>query len=190
MNFYLKTLGERFNIKELVFLLPEVPELLPLSQSSDISPQRINWLETKNVDLVEQPLPANKLEDTFWVKERVNLPLIADESVKNSTDVEEAAEAFDGINVKLMKCGGILEAIKMIRLAKRKNLKIMIGCMVESSLGISAAANLLPLVDYADLDSNLLITNDPFKGLKSKNGIVTVPDVPGLGVLPNDGVFS
>lgn len=146
--------------------------------------EKINWLETQNVEFIEQPLPAGQIEETMWLKERVNLPLIADESVKNSKDINKVADAFDGINIKLMKCGGILEAIKMIRLARQQKLTVMLGCMTESSLGISAAANLLPLADYADLDSHLLITNDPFEGLGFENGIVKVPEVPGLGIAP------
>jgi len=152
--------------------------------------EKINWLQTQNVELVEQPLPHDKIEDNLWIKERVNIPIIADESVKNSADIDKISDFFDGINIKLMKCGGILEAIKMVRNAKQKQLKVMIGCMTESSLGISAAVNLLTLVDYADLDSHLLITNDPFVGIQLENGQISVSKNPGLGVKPKGIYFN
>ena len=148
--------------------------------------EKINWLQTQNVELIEQPLPVDRIEDNLWIKERVNLPIIADENVKDSQDIVHISTYFDGINIKLMKCGGILEAIKMARIAKQNNLKVMIGCMIESSLGISAAVTLSPLADYVDLDSHLLITNDPFDGLSITNGKVKTSEDFGLGVVPND----
>jgi L-Ala-D/L-Glu epimerase len=151
--------------------------------------EKIKWLETQNVQFVEQPLSSKNNESMIYVKERVNLPLIADESVKNSAGIAEIKNYFDGINIKLMKCGGILEAIKMVRLAREYNLKVMVGCMSESSLGISAAANLLPMVDYADLDSHLLIKNDPFDGLKLEDGYLQVAETHGLGVFPKNNIF-
>lgn len=151
--------------------------------------EKIRWLETQNVQFVEQPLSSKKNEDMIWVKERVSLPLVADESVKNSTSITNIKDYFDGINIKLMKCGGILEAIKMVRLAREHQLKIMVGCMTESSLGIAAASNLLPLVDYADLDSFLLVNNDPFDGLNLVDGQLQVSETFGLGVFPKNGIF-
>jgi len=145
--------------------------------------EKIRWLETQNVELVEQPLPAAEIAETQWVRERVNLPLIADESVLDSRSIPKIAEAFDGVNIKLMKSGGLLEAIRMIRIARLLNLKIMLGCMVESSLGIAAVAQLLPLADYADLDSHLLIKNDPFAGVQITQGQIVIANQPGLGVV-------
>jgi L-alanine-DL-glutamate epimerase-like enolase superfamily enzyme len=146
--------------------------------------EKINWLETQNVELVEQPLPAEDIENMKWIRARVNLPLFADESVKTEKDIDKLTDAFDGINIKLMKCGGITEAMKMIKKAQQLNLKTMIGCFIESSLGITAAAHIAPLFDYIDLDGALLIKTDPFRGVKFINGQFTLPDMPGLGVEP------
>ncbi|HDL18304.1 MAG TPA: dipeptide epimerase, partial [Bacteroidetes bacterium] len=152
--------------------------------------EKIKWLETQNVELVEQPLKSDRIEDTLWIKERVNMPIIADESVKDSSDIEKITGAFDGINIKLMKSGGILEAIKMIRIARQHQLKVMIGCMMESSLGIAAACNLQSMVDYVDLDSHLLMKNDPFQGLSLINGKIIRAGSAGLGVQPVAGLFE
>lgn len=146
--------------------------------------EMINWLADKGVEFVEQPLPAANLDDYRWLKERVKIPIIADESVHKSCDVPALASAFHGINVKLMKCGGIQEALRLVAVARAFGLKLMIGCMIESSLAIAAAAALTPLFDYADLDGNLLIDNDPFKGLKLDKDRWLLPDRPGLGVEP------
>jgi L-alanine-DL-glutamate epimerase-like enolase superfamily enzyme len=146
--------------------------------------EMINWLADKGVEFVEQPLPAANLDDYRWLKERVKIPIIADESVHKSCDVPALASAFHGINVKLMKCGGIQEALRLVAVARAFGLKLMIGCMIESSLAIAAAAALTPLFDYADLDGNLLIDNDPFNGLKLDKDRWLLPDRPGLGVEP------
>lgn len=145
--------------------------------------RKIEWLAQNGVDLVEQPMPADMLEETAWVRERAKIPIVADESVKSSKDIPKLAEAFDGINIKIDKAGGLQEALRMIWMARSLNMKIMLGCMVSSSLSITAAAHLSPLVDYADLDGNLLISNDPFEGVKVKDGWLILPDRPGLGVI-------
>lgn len=146
--------------------------------------REIEWLATQNVELVEQPMPAREVEAMAWLKPRSPLPLIADESVRTPADVLPAAEVFHGINIKLAKCGGILPAREMIVLARHAGLAVMLGCMVESSLGIAAAAHLAPLVDYADLDGNLLIAHDPFEGHGLVDGRIVLNDAPGLGVTP------
>ncbi len=146
--------------------------------------KKILWLEKQGVQVVEQPMPAGSLEEMKWLRKRVHVPLMADESVETASDIPRLAGAFDAINIKLMKAGGIQEAMRMIWLAKSLGLKIMLGCMIESSVGITAAAHLSPLVDYADLDGNLLISNDPFVGVKVKHGKLILPDGPGLGVKP------
>ena len=143
---------------------------------------KINWLATQNVEFVEQPMPADALDDLRWVKERVSLPIVADENVKTAADIPRLAGLFDGINIKLMKSGGVQEAMRMIHVARAVGLKIMLGCMVESSLAISAAAHLSPLVDWADLDGNLLISDDPFRGVRVERGKLLLPERPGLGV--------
>jgi len=153
-------------------------------RSREEAASKVDWLEKNGVEFVEQPLPANMLEETAWVRERTALPLIADESVMRASDIPKLAGAFDGINIKLMKAGGILEALKMIWLAQSLGMKTMLGCMVESSLAISAAAALSPLVDYADLDGNLLILDDPFDGVHVRDGRLILNDRPGVGAIP------
>ena len=146
--------------------------------------EKISWLASKGVDLIEQPMPASMPDETSWLRERVDIPLIADESVRTAADIPELSRAFDGINIKLMKAGGLQEALRMIWLARAMDLKVMLGCMVETSVAISAAASLSPLADYADLDGNLLITNDPFTGVTLDQGKLILSSSPGIGVAP------
>ena len=126
---------------------------------------RLEWLESMGVELVEQPLPAGQIEEMRELRRLSPLPLFADESVHRAADIPRLAGAFDGINIKLMKCGGLAEARRMIAVARAHGMQVMLGCMVESSLAITAAAHLSPLVDHADLDGNLLIKDDPFVGV-------------------------
>jgi len=142
----------------------------------------INALAPYNIEFVEQPIPADDLAGLKLIRDNVPLPIIADESCVIVGDIPRIAGCVDGINIKLMKCGGIHQALKMIHVARAHNLRIMIGCMIESSLAITAAAHLTPLVDYADLDGNLLIDNDPYEGVKVVNGKLVLPDTPGLGI--------
>ncbi|MBI1788008.1 MAG: dipeptide epimerase, partial [Acidobacteria bacterium] len=144
--------------------------------------RKINWLESQGAEFVEQPLPAAMLEETRWVRSRVHIPLIADEACLHPADIPKLAAAYDGVNIKLMKCGGVWEAFRMIQIARGLGMKVMLGCMIESSVGIAAAAHLSPLVDYADLDGNLLIANDPYAGIGVKQGKLILPDRPGLGL--------
>jgi len=144
--------------------------------------KKIRWLQRMGVELIEQPLPAAMLEETAWLRERVEMPILADEAVTRAADIPRLAQAYDGINIKLMKAGGIQEAMRMIHIARALGLKIMLGCMIESSVAISAAAQISPLVDYADLDGNLLIANDPFAGVTVDRGRLILPDRPGLGI--------
>ncbi|HRE08707.1 MAG TPA: dipeptide epimerase [Opitutaceae bacterium] len=146
--------------------------------------RKIEWLARRNVLFIEQPMPKEQLEDTAWLRERSPLPLIADENVQRLADVARLAGVFDGINIKLMKCTGLREAHAMITLARALGLKTMLGCMTETSCAISAAAQLSPLVDWADLDGALLIRNDPFLGATVVDGRVTLNDHPGIGVSP------
>lgn len=148
---------------------------------------RLEWLAKMGVEFVEQPLPANRLEETRELRRRSPLPFAADESVGRAADIPRLAGAFDIVNIKLMKCGGIGEALRMIHVARAHGLQVMLGCMVESSLGITAAAHLSPLVDYADLDGPLLVRNDPFVGATFAGGRIVLPDAPGLGVRRRDG---
>lgn len=144
--------------------------------------EKIRWLADQNVEFVEQPLPAAMVEETAWLRERAPLPIVADEAVKTAADIPKVAHAYDGINIKLMKSGGLLEALRMIHLARALDLKIMLGCMIESSLAISAAAQLAPYTDWIDLDGNLLLREDPFRGVRIERGKVLYNELPGLGV--------
>ena len=143
---------------------------------------RLEWLARLGVELVEQPLPADRIEETRELRRRSPLPFYADESVHRASDIPRLAGAFDGINIKLMKCGGLGEALRMIAVARALGMKVMLGCMIESSLGITAAAHLSPLADTADLDGNLLLEHDPFVGATVQSGRLVLPDGPGLGV--------
>ena len=144
--------------------------------------RRIRWLETQGVEFVEQPMPAEMLDEMRWVRQRVHMPIIADESCQRAGDIPKLRGIFDGVNIKLDKSGGILEAYRMISIAKSLGMKTMLGCMVSSSASVTAAAHLSPLVDYADLDGNLLIANDPFQGVQVERGKLILPDRPGLGL--------
>ena len=142
----------------------------------------INALAPYNIEFVEQPVVAHDLAGLKLVRDNVEVPVFADESCVTVDDIPRVADCVDGINIKLMKCGGIRQALKMIHVARAHNLRVMLGCMIESSLAITAAAHLTPLVDYADLDGNLLIDNDPYEGVRVVNGKLELPDAPGLGV--------
>lgn len=147
--------------------------------------RKINWLEKMGVEFIEQPMPAPMLEEARWVRSRVHIPIIADEACLHAADIPKLRDAFDGVNIKLDKSGGVLEAYRMIQIAKALGMKTMLGCMISSSVTVTAAAHLSPLVDYADLDGNLLISNDPFRGVTVKNGRLILPGSPGLGLSPN-----
>ncbi len=146
--------------------------------------RKINWLESQGAEFVEQPMPASMIEETRWVRRRVHIPIIADEACLHPRDIPRLVDAYDGVNIKLMKCGGILEAYRMIQIAKSLGMKTMLGCMIETSIGVTAAAHLSPLVDYADLDGNLLIANDPYVGVRVKKGKLLLSEAPGLGLRP------
>ena len=143
----------------------------------------IYWLREHGVVMVEQPMPVGRVDDQAWLNERSPLPLFADESCQRLVDVPGLKDLFSGINIKLMKCTGLREAHKMVDLARALGMKVMLGCMTETSCGVSAAAQLSPAVDFADLDGNLLISNDIFDGVKVVNGKLTLPDRPGIGVV-------
>jgi L-Ala-D/L-Glu epimerase len=142
----------------------------------------IHWLKEKGIVFVEQPMPKGSVDDITWLTANSPLPVIADEAVQTAADLKKIDGVYNGINVKLMKCGGMHAAYTMIRMARAMNLKVMIGCMTETSCAVTAAAQLSPLVDWADLDGNLLIDNDLFEGLKIKDGKIILPDLPGIGI--------
>jgi L-alanine-DL-glutamate epimerase-like enolase superfamily enzyme len=140
--------------------------------------EMIEWLAAdKNIQFVEQPMPASAPEaDWIWLKQRSPLPIFGDESYHFASDAERAAELFHGVNVKLVKTGGLNPAIDALRAARKVGLKTMIGCMIETSVLVSAAAHLAELADYLDLDGNLLITNDPYRGVKAEKGMLSFAD--------------
>jgi len=143
----------------------------------------IYWLKEKGVVFVEQPMPKGQVDDMAWLTEYSPLPTMADEAFQRLPDiVDKIKGVYSGINIKLMKSTGLYEAQKMITVARALDMKVMVGCMTETSCGVSAIAQLSPLVDWADLDGNLLIKNDPFTGMKVVNGKVTLNDWPGIGV--------
>ena len=142
----------------------------------------IFWLKEHGVVLVEQPLPKDHLDDTAWLTERSPLPIIADEAIQRLKDIPRLKGAYSGINIKLMKCTGLLEARKMIAYARAEGMSVMLGCMTETSCACTAAAHLAPAADFCDIDGNLLITNDLFKGMTVRDGLMVLPDGPGLGL--------
>ena len=147
--------------------------------------QALNTIERLvdyEIEFVEQPLPPHDVEGLRFVRDRSPLPIIADESCLVATDIPRLAGAVDGINIKLAKCGGLREAHKMVATARAHGMLVMMGCMIETSLGISAAAQLSPLLDYADLDGAALLADDPFRGASIEGGTITIPTGPGLGV--------
>jgi L-alanine-DL-glutamate epimerase-like enolase superfamily enzyme len=143
---------------------------------------RIKELARFDVEFVEQPVPAADLAGMGFVREHSALPIIADESCIVPSDIPKVAPYVDGINIKLMKCGGVYPAWQMIQIARAHNLKVMMGCMIESSIAITAAAHLSPLLDYADLDGHLLVADDPYRGVTVENGRLKLGNAPGLGI--------
>lgn len=143
----------------------------------------IHWLKEKGVVMVEQPMPVSMLDDIAWITERSPLPIFADESIQRLRDIPGIKGAFTGINIKLMKCTGMHEAWKMLNYARAEGMRVMIGCMTETSCACTAAAHLSPAVDFADLDGNLLIANDRFSGMTVEGGRMILPDRPGLGLI-------
>ncbi len=142
--------------------------------------EMLEWLASDgHIQFVEQPMPRTTSEkDMIWLKERSPLPLFADESCHNIKDIPRCAECFHGVNVKLVKTGGVSMAHDTLQLARKSGLKTMLGCMIETSVLISAAANLAELTDFIDVDGNILITNDPYLGVTSKKGILSFASAP------------
>ncbi len=143
----------------------------------------IHWLSERNVRMIEQPMSRYMLDETAWITERSPLPIFADEACQRLTDIQGLKGAYSGINIKLMKCTGMREAREMVTVAKALHMKLMIGCMTETSCAISAAAQLISQMEWADLDGNLLISNDCFKGAEICDGKVKLNDLPGIGVV-------
>ena len=143
-----------------------------------------DFLADNEVEMLEQPVAANDIEGLRFVRNRSKLPVFADESCLVATDVAKLAGAVDGINIKLAKCGSLREALRMVHAARALDMQVMAGCMIESSLGISAIAQISPLLDSADFDGAALLSNDPFRGVTIAGGTVHLTDAPGLGATP------
>lgn len=146
--------------------------------------EEIFWLAEQGVVMVEQPMAKERVDDNAWLTEHSPLPIFADESVQRLADVSDLKGVYSGINIKLMKCTGMREGWKMANLARSMGMKVMVGCMTETSCAVSAAAQFSPYVDFADLDGNLLISNDRFSGVTVVDGKLTLPERPGIGVIP------
>jgi L-alanine-DL-glutamate epimerase-like enolase superfamily enzyme len=144
--------------------------------------EKTRELHRRGVELIEQPIPHEDEDGLRELKRVSPLPVILDESISDAADVRRCRDQGHGINIKLMKCGGITPALEMIHAARELGLEVMLGCMIETSIGVTAAAHLSPLVDYADLDGNLLLARDPFEGVRVRGGKLILPEVPGLGV--------
>ena len=178
----------RENDKEMVETIrsaTKVPLAVDVNQGwkeKEKALEMINWLKEMGVVMVEQPMPKGQVDDMAWLTARSPLPVFGDESVQRLPDVIKAAGVYHGINIKLMKCTGMREAFVMAKTAKSLGMKVMIGCMTETSCAVSAAAQLAPLAEFADLDGNLLISNDLYDGMKIKTGKITLNDLPGIGI--------
>ena len=141
-----------------------------------------HWLKDKGVVFIEQPMSKASVDDIAWLTQNSPLPIIADEAIQTIADFKNVQGAYSGINIKLMKCGGLRSAYIMIKMARALGMKVMIGCMTETSCAVTAAAQLSPLADWADLDGNLLIDNDVFEGVTINDGKIFLPDRPGIGI--------
>ncbi len=178
----------RGNDKEMINMVrsvTDVPVYVDVNQGWNDKYQAldmINWLKEQGVVFVEQPMPAAQIDDMAWLTQHSPLPTLADEAFHRLPDVVKFKDVYSGINIKLMKSTGLREAHKMITVARAMNMKILMGCMTETSCAVSAAAQLSPLVDWADLDGNLLINNDVYEGVKVVDGKLTLNDRPGIGI--------
>lgn len=170
---------------ESIRQVTDVPLCVDVNQgwkSRDEALEMTYWLAERGVVFVEQPMPKEQVDDNAWLTENSPIPTIADEAVQRLDDVKKAHGVYTGINIKLMKCTGMREAHKMAELAKALDMKVMLGCMTETSCAISAAAQLSPIVDWADLDGALLVSNDPFQGMEVVEGKVRLSNDPGIGL--------
>jgi len=178
----------RDNDKEMITTIrsaTKVPICVDVNQGwkdKHMALEMIEWLATQGVVFVEQPMSKLAPDDIAWLTQNSPLPIIADEAVQTADDIMSVYKIYSGINIKLMKCGGMRNAWKMANMAKALGMKVMIGCMTETSCAVSAAAQLSPIADWADLDGNLLISNDIYNGVTVVDGKITLSDIPGIGI--------
>jgi L-alanine-DL-glutamate epimerase-like enolase superfamily enzyme len=182
------------NDKEMIETIREITDL-PIAVDANQgwkdkhkALEMIHWLAEHGIVMVEQPMPKEMLDETAWLTENSPLPIFADEAIQRLRDIPSIKGAYTGINIKLMKCTGMREAWKMANYAHAEGMRVMVGCMTETSCAVSAAAQISPVVDFADLDGNLLISNDRFEGMTVVNGKITLPDRPGIGIKPLGGI--
>jgi L-alanine-DL-glutamate epimerase-like enolase superfamily enzyme len=172
---------------ETIRSVTDVPLAVDINQgwkNKETALEMIHWLKDRGIVMIEQPMSKEDPESNAWLTERSPLPIFGDESIQRLPDILKAKGVYSGINIKLMKCTGMREAYIMAQTARALGMKVMLGCMTETSCAVSAAAQLSPLAEFADLDGNLLITNDLFSGMVIKNGKVTLNDLPGIGIKP------
>ncbi|HYQ57118.1 MAG TPA: dipeptide epimerase [Draconibacterium sp.] len=173
-------------IIETIRLVTDVPICVDVNQGwkdKHLALDMMHWLKDKGIVFVEQPMPKQQRDDMAWLTANSPLPTIADEAFQRITDIPKLKGVYTGVNIKLMKSTGMHEAKKMVDVARSQDMQVMIGCMTETSCAVSAAAQLSPLVDWADLDGALLISNDVFDGMKVIDGKVTLNHRPGIGVV-------
>ena len=176
------------NDKEMISTIREITDL-PLAVDAnqgwtdrELALDEIFWLKENGVVMVEQPMAKERVDDNAWITERSPLPIFADESIQRLADIPSVKGVYHGINIKLMKCTGMREGWKMVNYARAEGMKVMVGCMTETSCAVSAAAQISPAVYFCDLDGNLLITNDLFRGMEVVDGHIVLPDRPGIGL--------
>jgi len=174
-------------IIETIRSVTQVPLAVDVNQGwkdKEKALEMIHWLKDHGVVLVEQPMSKEDPDSNAWLTDRSPIPVFGDEAVQRLPDLFKVRGAYHGINIKLMKCTGMREAFAMAQAARSAGMRVMIGCMTETSCAVSAAAQLSPMADFADLDGNLLISNDRFSGMTVKKGKITLNDLPGIGVKP------
>ena len=181
-------LGTPYDLEVVRLLRAETDAVFRVDANGAWGPEeaarKIDVLATLGVELVEQPLPADDWAGAAWLFPRSSLPLIADESCRTEEDLSRCEGCFHGVNIKLVKCGGLSPARRLIAEARRRGFRVMVGCMTESTIGISAAAQLLPLVDFADVDGAVLLARDLAEGVRVEKGKVVFPERPGCGIVP------
>jgi L-alanine-DL-glutamate epimerase-like enolase superfamily enzyme len=171
---------------DVVRSITDVPVFVDVNQGwkdRNYALEMAHYLNERGALFIEQPMPKEQVDDIAWLTENSPLPIVADEALQTVNQLLGMKGIYNGINIKLMKCGGMHAAYKMITMARQMGMKVLIGCMTETSCAVSAAAQLSPLVDWADLDGNLLISNDIYKGMTVVDGRVTLPDRPGIGIV-------
>ena len=187
-------MGDAGDRERLARVRAATPKILRADANGGWAPAtavaRLAELEAAGVELLEQPVAARDVAGLAHVRRAARIPIVADEPAVVAADVPGLAGAVDGVNVKLMKAGGIRPALAMIRVARAHGMRVMLGCMVESSIGIAAAAALAPLADWVDLDGHLLLARDPARGLGFVDGVVRPQTAPGLGVSLTEDVFA